>query len=99
MNHPLFDRLHSENRSSLQTTQRIISWLVKTVGGGSHLSCCLQRVEMGAYSATGAASLPAMSALSPQPQGASVSPGFVPLALNAPSADILAYSWFFYRVL
>ena len=39
-------------------------------------------------SATRAASLPAMSAPSPQAQGASVSPGFVPLALNAPSADI-----------
>ena len=39
-------------------------------------------------SATRAASLPAMSAPSPQAQGASVPPGFVPLALNAPSADI-----------
>ena len=39
-------------------------------------------------SATRAASLPAMSAPSPQAQGASVPPGFVPMALNAPSADI-----------
>jgi transposase len=39
-------------------------------------------------SATRAAPFPAMSAPSPQAQGASVSPGFVPLALNAPSADI-----------
>ena len=39
-------------------------------------------------SATRAAPFPAMSAPSPQAQRASVPPGFVPLALDAPSADI-----------